>query len=123
RDGDELAGDRGGAGREATAMTASRGLESERRGTPPGWPSAEAQPPELGPGTVVGSGRFEVRAPLGRGCMATVYRGHDRQRGRDVVRKGGLAAWGARAVRVRPLAREAVLAAALAGHPVPSRTL
>lgn len=98
-------------------MRASRGLESERRGTPPGWPCAEAQPPELGPGTVVGSGRFEVRALLGRGGMATVYRGHDRQRGRDVALKVMLAAWVEHAVRVRRFEREAELAARLPVHP------
>ena len=65
-------------------MTRSAG---ENSGVPPG-PSATAGAPgrEPVPGDVLG-GRYEVQAELGRGGMATVYRGRDLRLQRRVAVK------------------------------------
>ncbi len=87
-----------------------------RRRTPPGWPSAHAEDPELAPGTVVGRGRFVVGPLLGRGGMATVYRGHDRRLGREVALKVMLDA-DHHAARARRFEHEAGMLARLPVHP------
>ena len=60
---------------------------------PPSRPSASVAERDPGPGDVL-AGRYEIRAELGRGGMATVYRGLDRRLQRPVaikVFRGGFA--------------------------------
>jgi eukaryotic-like serine/threonine-protein kinase len=88
-----------------------------RRSTPPGWPCALAAAPELAVGTIVGAGRFVVGGMLGRGGMATVYRGYDRRLGCDVALKVMLGDLARHRARARRFEHEAGLLARLPAHP------
>lgn len=88
-----------------------------RRGTPPGWPCADALAPELVPGTRVGAGRFVIGAVLGRGGMATVHRSRDHALGRDVALKVMLGDPQRQLARVARFEHEAALSSRLPVHP------